>query len=118
MLNLAPKDLDVWNKCKKLTTIIYKITSQFPKEERYNLISQMRRSAISISSNIAEGMSRKSIAEKKRFLEISRSSLIELDSQIEICAELGYLSTEDSSNLDDVMNHIFAMLTNLIAKVR
>jgi len=118
MLTLAHKNLDVWKLSKELIKQIYEVTSAFPSEERYNLISQMRRATISVSSNIAEGMSRNSIQEKRRFLEISRSSLIELDTQIETCFELNYIDVTSSENLDETVNHIFAMLTKLIAKVK
>jgi len=110
--------LEVWKLSKTLIKQIYELTNNFPSEEKYNLISQMRRAVISVSSNIAEGMSRNSIQEKKRFLEISRSSLIELDTQIEICFELDYLIVENSKEIQETLNHIFAMLTNLIAKIK
>ncbi|HKJ69171.1 MAG TPA: four helix bundle protein [bacterium] len=79
MLNLNHKKLDVWNKSIKLVKEIYAITEHFPSSEIYGLTKQLRRAAVSIPSNIAEGSSRSSSIERKRFFEISRSSLAEID---------------------------------------
>ncbi|MFZ1292214.1 MAG: four helix bundle protein [Melioribacteraceae bacterium] len=118
MLNLSHKKLEVWKLSKTLIKQIYQLTDKFPIEEKFNIISQMRRAVVSVSSNIAEGMSRNSVQEKRRFLEISRSSLIELDTQIEVCFELNYIKEVDSQDIHETLNHIFAMLTNLIAKIK
>lgn len=90
----------------------------FPKEELYGLILQIRRAAVSINSNIAEGASRKSVLERKRFYEIARSSLVEIDTQIEICYELGYIKPEKTVNLEKDINEIFALLTAMIKNTR
>lgn len=74
MLNLSHKKLDVWEHSIELIKIIYKLTEEFPKNEIFGITNQMRRCSVSISSNIAEGCSRKSTNEKRRFFEISRSS--------------------------------------------
>jgi four helix bundle protein len=116
MLNLSHKNLNVWKLSMNLISEIYKLTKSYPKDELYNLTSQMRRAAVSISSNIAEGASRKSSLERKRFYEISRSSLIELDTQLEISLRLNYISESFINELGDLVNHIFAMLTKLINK--
>ncbi len=84
MLILSHKSLEVYKMALKLVKEIYSITKLFPKEEQYVLVSQIRRAAISVISNIAEGASRISKAEKKRFFEIARGSLVELDTQFEI----------------------------------
>jgi len=76
MLNLSHKKLDIWKFSLDLLLNIYKLTKNFPKEETFGLISQLRRASVSITSNIAEGLSRTSSLEKIRFLEISRSSLV------------------------------------------
>jgi len=117
MLTLSHKNLEVWKQSIQLVKEIYTCTSKFPKEEIYGLISQMRRSSISIPSNIAVGLSRKSTIEKRRFLEISRSSLVELDTQIEITMELGMNSKSEIENISKLSNSIFAMLTSLIKKI-
>lgn len=116
MLKLSHKKLDVWEKSMLLIKKVYVFSKTLPSEERFNMISQMRRSSISVASNIAEGFSRSSNQEKKRFMEISRSSLVELDTQFEVCIEVGYTTVEELTEFDDTINHIFAMLTNLLKK--
>jgi four helix bundle protein len=116
MLNLGHKSLDVWKLSLNLISNIYKLTELYPKSELYALISQMRRSSVSVACNIAEGASRKSSLERKRFYEISRSSLIELDTQLEISLKLGYINDNSINDLSNLVNHIFAMLSKLIEK--
>jgi four helix bundle protein len=117
MLNLNHKKLNVWKLSIELISRIYLLTKLFPKEELYSLTSQMRRASISVASNIAEGASRKSANERKRFYEISRSSLIELDTQLEISIKLNYINNKkEIEELGNQINHIFAMLTNLMSK--
>ena len=118
MLNLNHKKLDVWITSKKLVINIYEITERFPKSELYGLTNQIRRAAVSIPSNIAEGAARKSHIERKRFYEISRSSLVELDTQLEIAHELNYCFLKDIGEIQEMMNHIFAMLSKMIKKTR
>ena len=114
MLNLKHKKLKVWNKSILLVKEIYKLTKKLPDTEKFGLTSQMRRAAVSISSNISEGASRSSQTERNRFYEIARSSLVELDTQIEISIELEYLIKEDLANLDELLNANFALITNMI----
>src|SRR3990172_9713159 len=116
MLNLGHKNLNVWKLSLNLISEIYRLTKAYPKEELYGLTSQMRRAVVSVSSNIAEGASRRSYFERKRFYEISRSSLIELDTQLEISLKLNYISDGFINELSNLINHIFAMLTKLIDK--
>ena len=113
MLNLNHKKLEVYKKSSELVKLIYEITNDFPKSELYGLTSQIRRSAISIISNLSEGASRKSPADRKRFYEISRSSLVELDSQIEIAFSLEYIKS-DSEELNRLFNEVFAMLSKMV----
>ena len=117
MLNLSHKKLTVWKKSIELNSLIYEITQELPREEQYGLSSQMRRSSVSVSSNISEGASRISLKEKARFFEIARSSLVELDTQLEIAFTLGYIGPSFTEKLDELINTVFAMLTNLIRKV-
>lgn len=116
MLELNHKKLDVWNKSIELVTEIYLITKCFPKEEIFGLSSQLRRASVSVMSNIAEGSARKSSLERKRFYEISRSSLVEIDAQIEIANRLSYISKEYIDKLNSLINQIFAMMSKLIQK--
>ena len=116
MLNLAHKKLEVWKKSLILVSEVYKLTQSFPREEQFGLTSQLRRASVSVISNIAEGFARSSEIETKRFLEIARSSLVEVDTQIEIAIKLNYLNEKDIIDLTESSNHIFAMLTKLIKK--
>ena len=118
MLTLKHKDLDVWQKSIELVSEVYSLTNNFPREEQFSLTSQIRRSAISIPSNIAEGIARSSNLETIRFLDISRSSLVELDTQIQIAINLEYLNSSEIEFLSEMINHIFAMLSKLIQKIK
>ncbi len=84
------KELLVWQKGMTLAKIVYRLTSRFPQEERYGLISQMRRAAISVPSNIAEGQARRGTNEFLQFLSIAEGSLAELDTQLALSVELGF----------------------------
>ena len=88
MLNLAHKNLDVWKKSLEYVSSIYKLSQSFPREEQFGLTSQLRRASVSLISNIAEGFARSSELETKRFLQIAKSSLVEIDTQIEIAIML------------------------------
>lgn len=114
MLKLNHKKLAVWDKSLRLIKEVYKLTNRLPKEEKYVLTSQLRRASISVASNIAEGASRKSINDRKRFYEISRSSSVEIDTQIEICKLLEYFKENESIDLDAELNNVFALLTAMI----
>lgn len=114
MLNLSHKNLDVYQIALKLVKEVYTATKQFPKEEQYVLVSQMKRAAISVSSNIAEGASRISKAEKKRFYEVSRSSLVELDTQFEIAKTLDYYKDGLQKELEQHIESTFRILSKLI----
>jgi four helix bundle protein len=86
--------LDVWNLSRNLTRDIYKISSKFPDDEKFGLTSQIRRAAVSVSSNIAEGSSRKSGKEQARFTEISYGSLLEILSQLIAALDLEFITEE------------------------
>lgn len=118
MLNLSHKNLDVWKYSIELVDKIYSLTKIFPREELFGLTNQLRRASVSVTSNIAEGLSRKSSLEKCRFLEIARSSLIEVDSQLEIALKLKYNTNEDLNDISKLLNSIFAMITSLIKKIK
>jgi four helix bundle protein len=116
MLDLSHKKLDVWKISIQFALSIYKCTEIFPKTEKYGLSNQLRRAAVSVPSDIAEGAARKSKIERKRYFEIARSSIVEIDTQLEIANRLNYLNNENMSMMGDQVNHIFAMLSNLITK--
>jgi len=98
----------------QLVTDVYEITQTFPEQERFGLISQMRRAAVSIPSNVAEGAARKTSKEFIQYLYISQSSLSELDTQVEIAKGLGWLKEEDGRGIENAMNRLDKMLSGLI----
>lgn len=108
------KDLDVWKKSIDLVKQIYQITEAFPKSEIFGLSSQIRRAAVSIPSNIAEGQARNSNKEFRQFLFISLGSVSELETQIIIAQELGYVKEESAKNILDATDSITRMVKGLI----
>ena len=90
------KNLNVWKESINLVKGIYKVTANFPYDEKYGLTSQLRRASISIPSNIAEGNSRSSDKDYKRFVDIAYGSALELETQLIISVELGYINKSDS----------------------
>jgi four helix bundle protein len=104
--------LDVWRDSMELVEMIYKTSSAYPDSERFGLTSQIRRAAISIPSNIAEGAARRSTPEYLRFLSIARGSLSELATQNQIANRLGYSAV--STQIDDRIDLVFARLTALM----
>lgn len=111
MLKLNHKKLRIWDKGLILIKEIYQLTEHLPPEEKFGLTNQMRRAAVSILSNISEGASRSSQRERKRFYEISRSSLVELDTQMEILLILGFATKERIKEPSKILEEVFAMLT-------
>ncbi|RYD82310.1 MAG: four helix bundle protein [Sphingobacteriales bacterium] len=114
MLNLSHKNLEVYKISLMLLKEIYILTNKFPKEEQYNLVSQLRRAAVSVCSNIAEGAARISAKEKKRFYEIARASLVEVDTQFEISLLLEYLTRENIIAFEKFEESVFRMLSKMI----
>ncbi len=117
MLNLIHKKLEVYKFSLQLVKEIYTLTNKFPIDEKYILSSQIKRATISVCSNLAEGSARNSGLEKKRFDEIARSSLVEVETQIEIALVLNYLSENDISNINLLMESIYKMLSKLISNL-
>jgi len=111
------RDLIVWQKSMELVVDVYRVSKLLPKDERFGLIPQLRRSAVSVPSNIAEGYGRNSSKDYIRFLQISRGSLFELQTQLEICLSLGYISNEEHARLSDESSGIAKMLNALVARI-
>ena len=111
------KDLLIWQRSMDLVERIYKITSKLPATEQWGLTSQMRRSAISVPSNVAEGYGRQATGEYRHHLSIGRGSLLELETQVLLCQRLGYLEYEKINSLLDEINQIGKMLSSLISKI-
>ena len=109
------RDLEVWQKAMRLVTEIYEVTSSFPKHELYGLTSQIRRAAVSVPSNVAEGYARNSRNELHHFIGQARGSLAELETQIELAGNLGYLDATVVSDLLLKIARIGRMLTGLRA---
>ena len=111
------RDLIVWQKAMQLVTKVYKTTSVFPDHEKYALSSQLRRSVVSIPSNIAEGYGRRSTGDYLRFLNISVGSLYEMQTQLEISLNLGYVKKEWFDIVYEDSREIERMLVSLIRKI-
>jgi len=108
------KDLVAWQKAMDLVTEIYRVTQKFPKHELFSLTSQLRRAAVSIPSNIAEGQGQLFKGDFKRFLGYARGSLSELETQIIISHNLDYLTEEEVTNLLDLATEVGRILNGLI----
>lgn len=112
------RDLVVWQKSVKIVTEIYELLKEMPQEETFGLTSQIKRSSISIPSNIAEGFGREHTKDFIRFLQISRGSLFELQTQLEICANLSYLKHEEWEDIFVKLMEIEKMINSLIKKLK
>ena len=117
MLQLSHKKLDVYQIALKLVKEVYTITQTFPPEERFLIVNQVRRAAISVCSNLAEGSARKSKQEKIRFFEISRSSAVEIDTQFEIVLILQYVKNDQITQLEQYLESVFRMISKLISNL-
>ncbi|OGP83937.1 MAG: hypothetical protein A2Z08_07710 [Deltaproteobacteria bacterium RBG_16_54_11] len=112
------KELKVWQKAYQLCIAIYKVTKHFPNEERYGLTSQIRRSAVSVPSNIAEGYGRKTTQEYMHSLYIAYGSHCELETQIMLSKDLGYIKAEDFNDLQGWIAEVERMLKALITSLQ
>ncbi|QLG70009.1 MAG: 23S rRNA-intervening sequence protein [Candidatus Woesebacteria bacterium] len=110
-------DLNAWKEAYELVILVYKLTDKFPAKENYALTGQMRRSAVSISSNIAEGFSRRGKREKILFYSTSLGSLTELQSQVLIAKGVGYLSGEDVTAINERLTVVHKLINGLIKGV-
>src|SRR3569623_1790512 len=111
------RDLEVWQKAMTLGKEVYGLTRHFPKEEMWGLTLQVRRSSVSIPSNIAEGNGRGSPQDYVRFLHIARGSLYETQTQIELAHQLGFLPSGPPASLLALSNEIERMLNTIISKL-
>ena len=113
-LQLGHTKLDIFEKTKRLVLEVYKITKQFPPEERFALMQQIRRATVSVHLNVAEGFSRKSPLERKRFFETARGSLIEVDTGMGLAYELMYVKEEELKSTGELIIECFKQLSALI----
>ena len=107
-------DLNSWKESHRLVISIYRVTKSFPKDEQFGLTNQIRRASVSITSNIAEGFGRRSSKDRVHFYDMARASLAEVQSQLLVSRDVGYLSAEDFKNIADQSVECHKVLTGLI----
>ena len=112
------KDLRVWQQSMEMVTLIYMVTKEFPKDEMFGLTSQMRRAAVSVPSNIAEGYARGTEKEKLHFLRMSSGSMSELETQALLGLNLGYISQGSYQGLSDQITAVWKQLNALISSLK
>lgn len=112
------KDLTVWQKSMTLARRIYEITARYPEEERFGMVSQMRRCSVSIPSNIAEGFGRETIREHAHFLFISLGLSNELETQLILSNDFQYVGEQDYQEITDLNSEVNKMLSSLIYRLR
>lgn len=113
-MNKGYRKLKVYEEAHKLVKVIYRITEKFPKAEIFGLVSQMRRSAVSVPANILEGQARSSKKEFKNFLSIANGSLVELEYYLELSEDLGYINKQEYLDLETQREIVGALLGGLI----
>jgi four helix bundle protein len=111
-------DLILWQKAMNLAFAIHKVTTGFPKSELFGLVSQIRRAAISVPSNIAEGSARKSTREFLRFLQIAHGSLAEVQTHVELAWRFGYLADDLFAELNEKIDEVGRILNAVVAGLR
>ncbi|HEV7332057.1 MAG TPA: four helix bundle protein [Flavisolibacter sp.] len=111
---LNHKSLQVYGTTRELIKEIYAVTLLLPSDEKFNMVQQLRRAALSVKLNLSEGASRKSVAERNRFLEIARGSVVEIDAALETAVDLNYFTSEQLRSAGELLNKTFAMLSNMI----
>jgi four helix bundle protein len=109
------KELDAWKKSRILVKKVYQLTKKLPPDERFDLISQMRRCCVSVPANIAEGLGRNTTKDTIQFLHISRGSLYELETYFILCGDLEYLSESECNNINEEINSSCMVLNGLIS---
>jgi four helix bundle protein len=111
------KKLQLWSKAIDLVVKIYEVTKQYPREEEFGLKSQLRRAAVSVPSNISEGLTRRTKKDKLHFLNMAQSSLSEIDAQVEISARLGFLARQTESEINEDLSLVERLLSGLIRSI-
>lgn len=113
-LQLAHTKLRVYQFSREMALECYKLTREFPNDEKFAMVQQIRRAALSVHLNLAEGCSRKSRTERNRYFEIARGSVIEIDAALDIAHDLSYASIEQFKNLGEVLVNTFKLLSGMI----
>lgn len=114
-LELSHTKLDIFKVAKEFVLACYRETKSFPTEEKFAMISQIRRAALSVHLNVAEGCSRKSEKERKRFYEIARGSIVEVDAALDIAVSLNYTTKQKLDELGVLMIRCFQMISKLLS---
>ncbi|OZV70752.1 four helix bundle protein [Winogradskyella aurantia] len=112
------RTLDIWKNGIKIVNAIYLLSEKLPSEEKFGIRSQITRAAIAVPSNIAEGCSRNSEIEFKRFLEIAMGSLFEVETQLVICQELGFISIQELKTIFELLHKEARMINSLINRIK
>lgn len=111
------KQLKIWQKGVEIVKDTYHLTKQFPKEELYGLTSQIKRSAISIPANVAEGFKRYHPLEYKRFLRVALGSAAELETELIIANELGFIRNSELESISEKLDHVSKMISSLVSRL-
>jgi four helix bundle protein len=112
---LNHKSLEVYKAARELVKEVYRVTYKLPQEEKFNMVPQLRRAALSVKLNIAEGSTRKSDTERKRYLEIARGSVVEIDGALETAVDLEYFTEAELEGVGQILNKCFAMLSKMMS---
>lgn len=113
-IKLNHKSLKVYGAIRELAKEVYALSLKMPAEEKFNMVQQMRRAALSVKLNPAEGSTRKSPNERKRFYEVARDSVVEIDAVLETAVDLNYYMEDQLTVIAEMLNKCFAMLSNMI----
>ncbi|MBD0333808.1 MAG: four helix bundle protein [Chitinophagaceae bacterium] len=113
-IQLKHKSLNIYSAIRELVKETYKVSLLLPQEEKFNMVQQIRRAALSVKLNFAEGATRKSEAERKRYYEVARGSVVEIDAALETAVDLNYFKMESLKDMGELLNKCFAMLTKTI----
>ena len=112
------KDLDTWKQGHKLVLMVYKVTGSFPKAETYSLTDQMRRAVVSITSNVAEGFDRQGLKEKIQFLYLALGSCYELENQILVAKDLGYMAAGIYEEIENQIQNVSRLINGFIRSLK
>ncbi len=112
------KQLKLWSEAMKLVVHLYRVSKEFPKEEEFGLKAQIRRAAVSVPSNISEGLTRKSGKDRYHFLNIAQGSLSEIDAQIEIASRLGYIDSSVEKQSNESLALVERLLSGLMKSIK
>ena len=113
-IKLNHKSLNVYEAIRELAKEVYAVSMKLPAGEKFNMVQQMRRAALSVKPNLAEGATRKSPAERNRFYEVARGSVVEIDAVLETAVDLNYFKSDELNSVAKLLNKCFAMLSNMI----